>query len=75
LTDRVEAYRQVRTRHPDISALLKKRGFPVAGSRAARSSKFAALCAAVARPDAGSLTGEYATASTTTCRGDRRWRL
>ncbi len=30
-TDRAEAYRQFRGRDPDVNALLKNRGFPVAG--------------------------------------------
>ena len=28
-TDRVEAYRQFRGRDPDVTALLKRRGFPI----------------------------------------------
>ena len=28
-TDRAEAYRQFRGRDPDVTALLKRRGFPV----------------------------------------------
>jgi peptidyl-dipeptidase Dcp len=28
-TDRAEAYRQFRGRDPDVSALLRRRGFPV----------------------------------------------
>ena len=32
-TDRAEAYRQFRGRDPDVTALLKRRGFPVMGAR------------------------------------------
>ncbi len=32
-TDRAEAYRQFRGRDPDVSALLKRRGFPVGGAQ------------------------------------------
>jgi peptidyl-dipeptidase Dcp len=31
MTDRAEAFRQFRGRDPDVKALLKKRGFPIAG--------------------------------------------
>ena len=34
-TDRAEAYRQFRGRDPDVDALLRKRGFPVNGTKAA----------------------------------------
>ena len=38
-TDRAEAYRQFRGRDPDVSALLKRRGFPVGSSTANGASK------------------------------------
>ena len=31
-TDRIEAYRAFRGRDPDVTALLKRRGFPVGGT-------------------------------------------
>jgi len=36
-TDRAEAYRAFRGRDPDVNALLKRRGFPVAGAVAAKA--------------------------------------
>jgi peptidyl-dipeptidase Dcp len=38
-TDRAEAYRQFRGRDPDVSALLKRRRFPVGSSTASGASK------------------------------------
>ena len=38
-TDRIEAYREFRGSDPDVDALLKRRGFPVAGAKADDAEK------------------------------------